>query len=522
MISSQCVCFQCASLLPRSIHRETICAVLPAVRYQGENKRYINHQLTQAVTAGLATGVSGIVQMFATILDRTLETKEWCSAHNSQDHENLGRRELFEWVLQNLLQNLSCRETFNELGPWVEYPRALDWAANEYTDAGLDSWIIQYPLAGFNQLLRWYEILPTSITTQQLAVIKKAKLVHLVISTMMSAMLKAQSTSSSWKHAFLALIYQEENAPGIPRDIGPASMLSADSFWSRLENALGAWSDVQMFLTQFDEADRNDVVGRLQILVFWVLFTQKGHTTPKTFFATIRSREELGLAVLDPTKIVPENAIQQILYSIFCPTPSTARYEAHLKDDVPRFVSPFGASVLRCGKPGCPVSFYSGEVDKDGELDTLPIRTRRAQHLNEVHAVNEKMHSETGLPEATIAPKPPTSYSLTLHLSTAKVWSRLGPEDRQGIAEEMGASGQGTSVANFVTKVRSEICAGSRRGNIYSPTIDEEIREVLPSFLEALRVASKKEGLEDESGLSYSHDWTKNTVAWKAKYELCL
>lgn len=116
MISSQCVCFQCACLLTRSIHRENICAVLPTVKYHGSNQNYINHQLTLAITAGLATGVSGIVQIFVTILDRALETKEWCSGHSSEDHEVLTRRKMFEWMLQNLLQSLSCRETFSELG----------------------------------------------------------------------------------------------------------------------------------------------------------------------------------------------------------------------------------------------------------------------------------------------------------------------------------------------------------------------------------------------------------------------
>lgn len=521
MISSQCVCFQCASLLPHSIHREKICSVLPALDYYGANKKYINHQLTQAITGGLATGVSGMIQIFTTILDRTLETKEWCSAQNSADSEVLARRKVFEWMLQNLLRNCSCRETFSEVGAWVEYPRALEWAANEYTDAGLDSWIIQYPLAGFNQLLRWYKILSTSVTPQQLSMIKKAKLIHLLVASIMSAMLKAQRTGLSWKNGFLTLIYQVENGPGVPRDIGPKSVLSPDGFWSRLGHVLGGWTDVVSFLETFDETSRVEVVLRLQLLIFWALFTQKGHTTPKSFFATIRSREEFGLAVLDPTRSVPEDAIRQILHSIFCPKLSTECFKAHPKNDVPPFVSPFGASVLRCGTPGCSVIFYHGETDKHGEVDTLTIRTRRANHLNEVHAVSDTNHSETGLPEATAAPTPPTSYSLTLHLSTAKVWSRLTMNERQEIGEAM-RQGQDSAIARFVTKVRSEICTDSHRGNIYSPTIDDEVREVLPSFLEALRVASIREGCHDASGMSYVHDWTNNTVLWKAKYELSL
>ena len=50
-------------------------ATIRTIDYGGPNKKYINHQLTLAITAGLATGIPGIVQIFMTILDRTLETK---------------------------------------------------------------------------------------------------------------------------------------------------------------------------------------------------------------------------------------------------------------------------------------------------------------------------------------------------------------------------------------------------------------------------------------------------------------
>ena len=50
-------------------------ATIRTIDYGGPNKKYINHQFTLAITAGLATGIPGIVQIFMTILDRTLETK---------------------------------------------------------------------------------------------------------------------------------------------------------------------------------------------------------------------------------------------------------------------------------------------------------------------------------------------------------------------------------------------------------------------------------------------------------------
>lgn len=54
------------------------------------------------------------------------------------------------------------------------------------------------------------------------------------------------------------------------------------------------------------------------------------------------------------------------------------------------------------------------------------------------------------------------------------------------------------AIEAFVTAVRSETCAGNGRGDIYQAGIEDEIREVLPSFFEALTVAG--------GGVGYVHD----------------
>ena len=71
-------------------------------------------------------------------------------------------------------------------------------------------------------------------------------------------------------------------------------------------------------------------------------------------------------------------------------------------------------------------------------------------------------------------------------------------------------------------KVRFESCAKNARGHIDSAHIKGEVREMLPSLLDALRVANEKLGLDDKSELAYVHDWTKNTMQAKAEYELSL
>lgn len=103
MISSQCICFQCAlNCKKESIFKETLSAIIPTMDYSGSNESYMNHQLTLAITAGLSTGISGITQVFMTILDRTLETKDWCSDQSGlkdgqKDSETSIRRNTLKW-----------------------------------------------------------------------------------------------------------------------------------------------------------------------------------------------------------------------------------------------------------------------------------------------------------------------------------------------------------------------------------------------------------------------------------------
>ncbi|KAL8779387.1 MAG: hypothetical protein Q9194_001484, partial [Teloschistes cf. exilis] len=516
MVSAQCICFQCALAISRSIYQEDIVAILPTVDYEGPNKKYVDHQLTLAITAGLATGASGIVQLFLTILDRTLETKDWCSRRHVDDPEVHSRRQVFEWMLSNLLERCGCRENFAETGTWVAYPKALLWAFKDYERAGLDGWIIQYPLAGFIQILRWAEILRLPIKPEKIDAVKTAKLIHQTITVMMKGLLHQKNRDQSWTYPFLHLIYKASNAPGVPRDMGADSLLSSKRCWRKLGEALGQWQDVKRFLALFDTKAREAVVSRLQLVTFWALYTQKGHTTPKTFFTNIASREPLGLAVLDPAAPLPEHMVKAVLMSIFCDT-ARLNKDMHLGRVMPPFATPFGASVLRCGFPDCNFVFY--HHDPNPEVAANGIRARRAKHFAKVYGIPGAFQSQTGLPDQTSAPKAPTSYHNTLHISTARAWSRLPFDQKKAIIHSgplyAGGKTNHYIVASFVADVRREICDHSHRGNIYSATIDEEVRNLLPSFLDALKVASEKMGLDDCTGAAYVHDFTKNTIVGK-------
>ena len=523
VISSQSICFQCSILLERSIYQENIVATLPTVDYNGPNRLYVNHQLYLALTAGLATGASGVVQLFATILDRTLETKSWCAKDLIEDSEIIARRKIFEWYLYNLLDNCSCRDNFTETGKWVKYPEALEWAANDFKEAGLDSWIIQYPIAGFCQLMRWFEILDPGLDKIYLTTIWQAKLLHFVTSKMMDGLLKSQDGRRSWTFPYLRIIYNTFNATGVPRDLGQHSLVTSGMFWEMLEKALEAsqWSDVRRFLGMYRSKRSEFSIERFQIIIFWALYTQQVHTKPKTFFVNLEVREPLAPVVLDVMAEIPKNVVKEVLLSIFCPiNPTDTAFVLHNTGAIVPFVSPYGPSVLQCGKPGCSTKFYDYE-DLGKEGMHLTIREGRAKHLSEVFKVSHTFTSQTGLPESTIAPKAPSSSHITLHISTARTWARLDHPGRTKIMEalEQGDSG---ALKSFVAEVRQELCAQSHRGNIYSSTIEAEVLAVLPSFIAALRIASRRAGLEDQSGVVFEHDWTQNTIIWKMEYELAL
>ena len=268
------------------------------------------------------------------------------------------------------------------------------------------------------------------------------------------------------------------------------------------------------------------VISRLQLVTFWVLYTQKGHTTPKTFFANIASREPLAPAVLDlAAPHLPQNEVKKVLLSIFCDEARLKKSltaqtrDIHLGKAMPAFATPFGASVLSCGFPGCSTKFYSADDLKKGvEVAGNGIRTRRAKHFADVFGIPGEFQSQTGLPDPTMAPKAPSSYHNTLHMSTARAWSRLPLPKKKAILSAIPSA----ALDSFIVDVSIQLCATSHRGNIYSSTIDEEVRTLLPSFFEALRIASERDGLEDRSGAAYVHDWTKNKIVEKMEYELGL
>ncbi|KAL9013622.1 MAG: hypothetical protein Q9173_001699 [Seirophora scorigena] len=296
-------------------------------------------------------------------------------------------------------------------------------------------------------------------------------------------------------HAFMHLIYCECIATNVPRALCDQSAITSTSFWHKLEDILGDREDGKQFLDSISNACRPAACRRVQIIIFWAIFTQNEHMTAKGFFHKLRLQEAMAPPFLNFTEQLPdESMLQKILRSIF------------LEDRKPTDIAHDDSALLRSERAPYP----------HPDL----IRKRRAKHFNQVF--QHGTGTETGLPEPVNAPERPSSEHDTLHMSIVKVWSALplslktirtaGPDEIecQTVTSELNVINRNEqTTGDFFVRAREHICSESHRGNIDYHGLDDEIREPLPSFFEAPRVASKSDGLDDKSGLSYVHDWTK-------------
>ncbi|APA15404.1 hypothetical protein sscle_14g101740 [Sclerotinia sclerotiorum 1980 UF-70] len=548
ILSSQCICFQCA-LFGRpgySIYGEEISAVIPTLEYTGSNKLYIHQQLYKALNAGLKTGVPAMGQLFATILDRTLRKKEWAGADADAEHgdetldaERRQRRGAMTWLLNNIITHLRVRETFNELGQWTTYPLALTWVAQDFQREGLTSWCINYPVAGFMQLLRFGKTLNV-FSDEIITDMKNTKLLHSFVSTFLSRLYKNMGKSRDWTKPVLELLYVEFNDDLIPKDpVGDTSILNSVP---RFRNTLMEFMPGDDFLDNWTEEEVTKMMPRIQILAFWLVYYQFAHTSAKTYFAQLQSKEPLALVLLDTKAAVPENALSEILLGIFIESNPKFKnkdiYTSH-EDAVIPFASPFGASVLKCGAPGCGVSFLPEEITlkqiADGEVEWVPrlldqVRKKRRDHLVDAFAVlggdaKETERNETGLPGVTKSPARPNEAHVCMHIGIARTWAKLTRKEKRYLAGAIKSSRTGSSdeedkevIREFVVKARKCIC-GIGRGNVYSATMESNITAVLPSFLDVLAMGLEMGGKEGGDVSLYEFDFGANKVERKIKWE---
>ncbi|KAF2871800.1 hypothetical protein BDV95DRAFT_572859 [Massariosphaeria phaeospora] len=524
-ICSQNVCFQCALLGPSgmSIYKEKLKAIIPAVRYEGSNKAYINDQLYLALTAGLATGAAGIAQLFMAILNEILRTKSWAGAHlresqlsNDEQQEAMQRRQTFRWMLDQLVENTLARRTFTEIGDWVKFPYALTWAAGDFAANDLTSFAVTYPVDGFRILLS-IGVQTGAFSEQVSAQIRKAKVVYSVAAKYLSDMqaaIRRGDTGNEWKRTYLEMMYQSFNAPLVPRYLGSDSIITnAEAFRARLSACLtSTGSSHNLEHTQ----DTHVVMGKVQVLLFWLISKQKSHCTAQTFFTRLSHEEHLAGAVLNPALSVPEYEVRTLLLSIF------AKEQATLIDDtaatmhtgIVPFKTPFGPSVIRCGFEACGERFCTSDSLRAAVADIPKIRQARARHLIRAFGVRGRFENAvTGLPERPAYGEPPSSLHTNIHINVTRSWAEQSRETRRAFLDDENR------YEGFVREVRSRICEQGR-GDIFNHRLDKDIRAVLPSFFAVLAEALRRKGDSDADITLYEHDFDQNKMESKIRYEM--
>ncbi|KAJ7187001.1 hypothetical protein C8R46DRAFT_880004 [Mycena filopes] len=497
VLSAQYVCFQCALAMQRldpargSMYNEPVAAVLPLAKFEGVNRTYITTALATVLTGGLATGASGLVQLLMGVILTTLRTKEWAQ---EGDAEIRARRAGLVWQLRNLVENSSCRETFDETGAWVPFEQALRWTLRNFADEGIYSWVVRYPVPGFLVLLELLAMVDGAEVPEGLRV---AKLLHEIVTVYMARIVRPGADKLSVQRGILKIVFAEFNAEGVPRNVNDnaAAINAPDVAFQRLTSWLAAPGST-MLIEQIGQSGVAKYASAVQYLVFR-LFVEDSHQTPKGYFQRAAQADvHMQTATTVPANLTPA-VVEPLFTAMWCGLPHNIDHVNTTADTVPPFVSPYSASVLHCGRPSCPVRF-----DVNG-TDLEAIRRARAAHLAEVYAVEGAVPTTAnGLPENTARLAAPTTTHVTLHASVYKSWRALDRDARLAILGEVvpGAAveeGAQPRVAAFVKAVVDHVCLASARGDIYSGNLRNDVRWVLPSFFVALHTAARMKQQED-------------------------
>ncbi|KAJ6558278.1 hypothetical protein B0H19DRAFT_1261806 [Mycena capillaripes] len=495
VISAQYVCFNCAlamhqmDLARGSMYNEPIAAVLPLTKFDGVNRKYITNCLATALTNGLATGASGLVQLLISIILTTMQTKEWAKPTEG-DEEIRARMEGMLWMVKNLVDNSSCRETFDETGEWVPFRQALLWTLKTYAEEGIYSWTVRYPVPGFLVLLELLAMVDGAEIPETLRV---AKLMHEIVTVYMARIVKPSVDKVDVQRQILKIVFAEFNAAGVPRDVknNALAINSADVVFERLTSWLD-FAGATTLIGQLGPAGAEKYASALQYIAFR-LFIEDSHQTPKGYFQRASQADvHMRTAITNPQALTPA-AVEPLFTEMWGGVPNEPDHVNITEATIARFVSPYSASVLRCSLPGCPVRFDANGTDLES------IRAARAAHLAQVYAIKGRQpQNANGLPENTGRLAAPTMSHVTLHSSISKSWRALDMDTRLAILAEVGPG-------------------ASRSGDIYDKNLREEVGWVLPSFFVALHTAAQMKQVED-----VDLELNGNSLAARIEWELTL
>lgn len=110
-------------------------------------------------------------------------------------------------MVANMLEGISCRNTFSELGDWVPFPKALQWVARDYETQGLASFAVTYPVAGFMHLMTFGRK-SGAFSEELISSVKTSKVLHSLTSAFLAKLLKEGSGKLAWRQPFLETTYK--------------------------------------------------------------------------------------------------------------------------------------------------------------------------------------------------------------------------------------------------------------------------------------------------------------------------
>ncbi|KAJ7641609.1 hypothetical protein FB45DRAFT_825902 [Roridomyces roridus] len=519
VISAQYVCFQCALAMYQmdpnraTMYNEAIAAVIPLAKYEGVNRKYITNCLATVLTGGLATGASGLVQLLMSIILTTMKTKEWAKAVGAEtDEEIRARRAGMQWMVNNLVFNSSCRETFDETGDWVSFDRALQWTLQTFKDEGIYSWTVRYPVPGFLVLLELLGVVGAEIPET----LRVLKLIHEVVTVYMARLIKRR-TRREVQRDLLKMVFAEFNVEGVPKDLQDET-LSVKAPEVGFEHFV-AWFDspeTRELMEQVGQEGGAVKYGSALQYIAFKLSTEDTHQTPKGYLTrAAESDVHIHTATTVPQGLTPA-LVRPIFTSMLGAIPTAVDHTHPTADTIPLFVSPCGPSVLHCGVGGCPVRF-----DANGHYHET-VRSARAAHFAQVYAIEgRKPQTANGLPENTGRLEAPTTSHATLHASIAKTWQALDKDKRRDVLKEVEPNElvdvSQPNIAAFVEAIMEHICLTSARGNIYNRDLGNNIIWVLPSFFTALHTAAVMKELDDDTEFELVETSLAARIDWELK-----
>ncbi|CAK5263289.1 unnamed protein product [Mycena citricolor] len=518
VLSAQNVCFQCALAMFQmdpnraTMYNEAVAAVVPLTKFDGVNRQYISNCLASVLTGGLATGASGLAQVLMSILLTTMKTKEWAK-ESAGDEEIQTRRAGLLWMVDNLISNVSCRETFDETGPWVSFDKALRWTLLNFSEEGIYSWIVRYPIPGFLLLLDLLAKVGGVQIPQSLLV---AKLVHEMVTVYMARIVRPTADKLAVQRQILKVVFSSFNAEGVPRHIDDShAIIGPDAAFKTLDTWIGS-PESSTLIEQIRAAGGDKYASALQYVAF-KLFAEDSHQTPKGYLTRAAQADvHIQTAITKPEELTAA-VVVPVFTAMWTGIAVDVDHASVTVETIAQFVSPYGPSTLKCGTGNCGVRFDGDGVHPDA------VRKARAAHLSMAYGIaGVESRTGNGLPENTGRLQAPTTTHVTLHSSIYKSWKSLDRDARRLILEEVTSGhvdSNKTETASFIDKVMDHICLKSARGDIYDHRLRENVLWVLPSFFAALHKATVLMHLSDDAELELLDFSLAARIEWELEAE---